>query len=892
MIRNRRTRVALAAALSIGFAACGGDKVPPPPGKDAPVINKFSATPAGPVAPGASVQLSWDVAKATSVSIRAGSTTILDGSTEAIGMVSSGPIQMATTFTLTASGEGGQTTRDVTVNVDANAVTIVRFEARPPVVPLNGTTTLEWQVAGATRVRIARGGADIVDTTDAAEIASGSLEDVLIDAGMVTFTLIASNATKTEMQDVVVIGAQIPRILSFRVRPALFTGASADITLTWVTEGAGTISLTANGTAVPNVTNAPTATVTVSVTDQTTFVLTVQNGLGEVQATKVVARGVPEVEPNDSSTAATSLMGGATGQINPGGDRDFYSITVPAGGNVYAETSDGQGGCGLDTLLGLVAPDGNTIIASNDDGGEGFCSMIDPRTNAQARDLPAGTYFIRVVGYNNQETGPYALVVSVEAGRCGNQILEASLNESCDDGNTATGDGCSPTCQLEITGTHNGPSGEQVFMGTLAGAQQHVYAIELSSRAYLRAETFAPTRGQCMGAFVDTELLLLNATGTVTIGRDDDGGMAPCSRIDPNQDTFANLEPGRYLLVVRPYNNSTRAVGDYVLVVSSFGPGCGNSVPEAGEHCDDGNTTNGDGCDSTCRFELAQTFSPPGGSASAVLTETRPYAAYGITLSAGGQSVTATVSDPAGGGACGPDSTIYLLDSAGNALAQDGGGFGSCPVLMFPAEAGATDLATGSYILLVGLSGTSTGAIKLDVGIINPRCGDRVIQTQANEGCDDGNARNGDGCSATCQLEGNFLRETEPNNMSSQATATGATRGGAVIRAVGAMPSGDEDFWSFDIGAGQTASVTALTYGSPNDRTTCNGDTIITLLDANGLELARNDDPMTGELCGKINPDTVDMAASNLPAGRYYLRVVPYSTTRVPQYFLDVQLTP
>ncbi|MFP2929988.1 hypothetical protein ACLESO_33295, partial [Pyxidicoccus sp. 3LG] len=28
---------------------------------------------------------------------------------------------------------------------------------------------------------------------------------------------------------------------------------------------------------------------------------------------------------------------------------------------------------------------------------------------------------------------------------------------------------------------------------------------------------------------------------------------------------------------------------------------CGNNVVEAGEQCDDGNTTNGDGCESTCR---------------------------------------------------------------------------------------------------------------------------------------------------------------------------------------------------------------------------------------------------------------------------------------------------
>jgi cysteine-rich repeat protein len=36
-------------------------------------------------------------------------------------------------------------------------------------------------------------------------------------------------------------------------------------------------------------------------------------------------------------------------------------------------------------------------------------------------------------------------------------------------------------------------------------------------------------------------------------------------------------------------------------------PGCGNSILEAGEGCDDGNTTPGDGCNAVCLKELGQT---------------------------------------------------------------------------------------------------------------------------------------------------------------------------------------------------------------------------------------------------------------------------------------------
>src|SRR5262245_26190252 len=34
-------------------------------------------------------------------------------------------------------------------------------------------------------------------------------------------------------------------------------------------------------------------------------------------------------------------------------------------------------------------------------------------------------------------------------------------------------------------------------------------------------------------------------------------------------------------------------------------PGCGNNTMDPGEQCDDGNTTSGDGCSSSCQFEAA-----------------------------------------------------------------------------------------------------------------------------------------------------------------------------------------------------------------------------------------------------------------------------------------------
>src|SRR5262249_29783759 len=144
---------------------------------------------------------------------------------------------------------------------------------------------------------------------------------------------------------------------------------------------------------------------------------------------------------------------GVSGEINPAGDEDWYSVTVVQGGSVEAETSDGMGGCALDTVLELVAPDRTTVLATNDDKipRVHLCSHIDPRILAGARDVAAGTYFIHVIAFDPMATGAYTLTVTARGPQCGNGILDllGATAEQCDDGNLASGDGCSATCQIE-----------------------------------------------------------------------------------------------------------------------------------------------------------------------------------------------------------------------------------------------------------------------------------------------------------------------------------------------------------------------------------------------------------------------------------------------------------
>jgi cysteine-rich repeat protein len=135
-------------------------------------------------------------------------------------------------------------------------------------------------------------------------------------------------------------------------------------------------------------------------------------------------------------------------------------------------------------------------------------------------------------------------------------------------------------------------------------------------------------------------------------------------------------------------------------------PVCGNNIIESGEQCDDGNTTNGDGCSSTCQLEQ---ISPINGGWS-------EWGVCSVTCGGGTQSRTCTNPAPANGGT---DCTGEATQSCNT---------NSCP---------------GGSVATIGGGGGSGGHLV--------RCGDRI--RELSEECDDGNIIDGDGCSSICRTE-------------------------------------------------------------------------------------------------------------------------------------------
>jgi len=155
---------------------------------------------------------------------------------------------------------------------------------------------------------------------------------------------------------------------------------------------------------------------------------------------------------------------------------------------------------------------------------------------------------------------------------CGNGIID--IAETCDDGNTITGDGCSAFCQLEVCGNGILDVSEICDDGnTLSGDGCRADCLKIEI---------------CGDTVLDTGEICDD--GNILSG---DGCRADCMKIEICGD--AVLDAGEIC------DDGNILSGDGCRADCMKIEICGDAISDAGEVCDDGNTLNGDGCRGDCK---------------------------------------------------------------------------------------------------------------------------------------------------------------------------------------------------------------------------------------------------------------------------------------------------
>src|SRR5262249_16180922 len=146
----------------------------------------------------------------------------------------------------------------------------------------------------------------------------------------------------------------------------------------------------------------------------------------------------------------------------------------------------------------------------------------------------------------------------------------------------------------------------------------------------------------------------------------------------------------------------------------------------------------------------------------------------------------------------------------------------------------------------------------LHVKVTPPGCGDAIVQS--GEQCDDGNTAAGDGCSPACQLEGDFVVETESDD--TPALANSVSRPHGPFRAI--APVGDHDDYSFDVTV--PGSVATITIDDGTGKCP-HFDSRLTLFDASSAQIATDNDVGIAP-CSAITPSLYP-AVGKLGVGKY-----------------------
>lgn len=255
--------------------------------------------------------------------------------------------------------------------------------------------------------------------------------------------------------------------------------------------------------------------------------------------------------------------------------------------------------CGNAILERYEACDDGNL--ANGDGCSQFCDVTKQCSDGIDNDGDTRTDFPSDLGCtdpndNTESPDPQSI--------CGNSIIESG--ETCDDGNTLNGDGCSNTCQITFQcsdGVDNDGDTKIDFPND-PGCASTTDNSESPDPQSICGNGIIQTGEQCddgnniNGDGCSSTCVIttqcndqVDNDGDTKIDFPNDPG---CSSSTDNTESPDPVCPIQQCPPNFTCNTNNQCVPNAV---------CGNGIIEQGETCDDGNTNNNDGCSSTCQIQ-------------------------------------------------------------------------------------------------------------------------------------------------------------------------------------------------------------------------------------------------------------------------------------------------
>ena len=259
---------------------------------------------------------------------------------------------------------------------------------------------------------------------------------------------------------------------------------------------------------------------------------------------------ITETEPNNTAQTADSVALGdqATGVVNPAGDRDTWFVDLIAGQFLSVDVDAEAIGSPLDAVLVLFAPDGSTVLASNDDfdGPDSRISYLVPTS---------GRYYVTIVAFGGMAGGP-ELTYALNFGKvvC---TVTGTEQEPNDAPGTATRITLGDSGTGEICATDANPAGD---------ADYWVFTAEAGTTLELDVDAVS------LGFLVDPALALYASDGVTRLASRDNGEGADPSLRYPIPTT------GIYYATVAAGPGAGANPFPYALHVRVLPPGPGDPV--------------------------------------------------------------------------------------------------------------------------------------------------------------------------------------------------------------------------------------------------------------------------------------------------------------------------